>query len=120
MDIEDLTIKQARELANIFSGTQTIKPSHPALGKYCIIRTYSAGVHCGVVDSVNGKEVTLSKARRLWSWEGAFTLNSVAMEGVKSAKMSVPVADIFLTEAIEIVPCSAKAAGQLDGMKSHV
>lgn len=33
--------------------------------RYCIIRTYSAGVHAGYVKEHDGKEVTLVNARRL-------------------------------------------------------
>ena len=33
---------------------------------YVIVRTYSAGVHAGIMVSRNGKEVVLKNARRLW------------------------------------------------------
>ena len=73
-----------------------------------IVRTYSAGVHIGTLQSREGKEVVLINARRLWSWAGAFTLNAVAIKGVnrKDSRISVPVASIILTEAIEIIPVS--------------
>lgn len=38
--------------------------------KYVIVRTYSAGVFAGYLDSKNGKEVVLLDARRLWYWSG--------------------------------------------------
>lgn len=41
---------------------------------YVIIRTYSAGVHAGYLESRNGKEVTLKNSRRLWYWDGAASL----------------------------------------------
>ena len=73
-----------------------------------IVRTYSAGVHIGTLQSREGREVTLTNARRLWSWSGAFTLNAVATKGVnrKNSRISVPVPSIVLTEAIEIIPVS--------------
>jgi hypothetical protein len=81
--------------------------------QYNIIRTYSAGVHFGVVKSREGKEVVLTDARRIWYWDGAASLSQMAVDGVKkpeNCKFSVPVPQIILTEAIEIIPCTKKAA----------
>lgn len=75
-------------------------------GTFVLIRTYSAGVHFGTLVEKNGQEVHLSNARRLWSWQGALSLSEVAMKGidVKNSKISVPVDEIILTQAIEIIP----------------
>ena len=77
-------------------------------GSFVLIRTYSAGVHFGTLVERNGKEVHLSNARRLWSWSGALSLSEIAMKGIdlKNSKVSVPVDEIILTEAIEIIPVS--------------
>ena len=73
-----------------------------------IVRTYSAGVHIGSVKSREGKEVVLTGARRLWKWAGAFTLNEVSKNGVnrKDSRISEPVDEILILEAIEIIPIS--------------
>jgi hypothetical protein len=77
------------------------------VGKYCVVRTYSAGVHVGTVASHSGREVRLTNARRIWSWCGANTLHEIANHGVRAgSKVSEPVAEILLTEAIEIIPCT--------------
>ena len=90
------------------------------IGKDVIIRTYSAGVHFGTLAARDGKEVTLTNARRLWYWEGAFTLSEVAQNGVKkSSKLSVAVPEIILTEAIEIIPCSEAATANLRSLEAH-
>lgn len=90
------------------------------IGKDVIVRTYSAGVHFGTLDSRDGKELVLKNARRIWYWEGAFTLSAVATEGVsKSSKLSVEVPEILLTEAIEIIPCSEAASANLRTLKAH-
>jgi len=83
------------------------------LGGLVLVRTYSAGVHFGTLESREGKEVVLKNARRLWSWKGACSLSQVAMDGVDltNSKISVLVPHIELTEGIEIIPMS-KAAGQ--------
>lgn len=90
------------------------------IGKDVIVRTYSAGVHFGTLVSHKKKEVVLSNARRIWYWEGAFTLSAIAVKGVASgSKLSVPVAEILLTEAVEIIPCTEAASANLRALKAH-
>lgn len=76
------------------------------LGDRVLIRTYSAGVHFGTLIEINGQEVHLEQARRLWSWNGALSLSEIAVKGINisTSKISVPVAEILLTQAIEIIP----------------
>jgi hypothetical protein len=74
-----------------------------------IVRTYSAGVHYGklAAQSADGKRVTLTGARRIWSWKGANTLHEIALRGVGAgSRVSERVESIDLTEAIEILRCS--------------
>jgi hypothetical protein len=82
------------------------------IGKYCIVRTYSAGVFAGILSSIDGKIGTITNARRLWYWNGAASLSQLAMEGVskpENCKFPCEVDQVFLTEIIEIIPCSDKA-----------
>ena len=82
------------------------------LGKYVIVRTFSAGVHAGTLKSREGKEAVLTNARRLWYWDGAASLSQLAVDGVRkpqNCKFPQEVSEITLTEAIEILPCSEKA-----------
>jgi hypothetical protein len=76
-----------------------------------LIRTYSAGVHFGELISHSGTEVKLANACRIWRWRGANTLNEVATYGVDRdyTRISEPVAEIVLTECIEIMPISEAA-----------
>ncbi len=86
------------------------------------MRTYSAGVHTGVIESRDGKEVVLRDARRLWRWEGAFTLSEMSITGVQdpeNCKFSAAVDKIILTECIEIIPCSYKAEKIIKGVKNY-
>ena len=79
---------------------------------YIIVRTQSAGVFAGTLEKKEGKEVTLSKARRLWYWKGGASLSQVAMEGVKypnECKFPCEVDSVILTEAIEILAVTKKA-----------
>lgn len=89
------------------------------IGERVIVRTYSAGVHFGTLSQRDEKEALLTDARRIWRWEGAFTLSAVAQDGIKRGKLSRPVPSILLTEAIEIIPCSPGAVDSLTAMKEH-
>lgn len=80
--------------------------------KYCIVRTYSAGVFAGYVESRKGKEVVIRKVRRIWYWEGANSLSQLAKDGTskpENCKFAVEVDKIEVTEAIEIIECTSKA-----------
>jgi hypothetical protein len=75
------------------------------IGKYVIVRTYSAGVFAGYLVSKDNKEVELREARRLWSWAGAASLSQLAQDGTSApelCKFPVAVDQVMLTEVIEI------------------
>ena len=129
MDINKLTIGEAREIAALFGsiGHEPIElkaytPTvNPMVGKHCVVRTYSAGVHIGTVEAVNGTEVLLSNSRRLWNWttaSKALSLNEVATNGIaKDSKLAVSVETIYLTEAIELIPTTMKARETYETIK---
>lgn len=96
------------------NGTTYTRNAQPS--DLVLVRTYSAGVHFGELVSHEGTEVVLLNARRLWKWSGANTLNEVSQDGVdlSESKISKRVPSITLTEAIEIIPMSAKAAKEMD------
>lgn len=88
--------------------------------KYCIVRTYSAGVFAGYVESRNGKEVVIRKVRRIWYWAGACSLSQLAKDGTtkpNECKFAVEVDKIEVTEAIEIIECTEKAAKSIREVK---
>jgi hypothetical protein len=88
------------------------------MSKYVVVRTYSAGVHVGIMELQNGKEVVLSSARRIWSWKGANTLHEIANHGVgNGSRVSEPVASIILTEAIEVIAATEGARANLEAAK---
>ena len=81
-----------------------------------LVRTYSAGVHVGMLVKREGKEVELADARRIWYWKGRFTLSEIALRGVgEGSKLSEAVPEIVLTEAIEVTPVSDEAVANLEG-----
>lgn len=88
--------------------------------KYCMVRTYSAGVFAGYVKSRDGKEIELKKARRIWGWSGAASLSQLATEGTSkpgNCKFPCEVDSITLTEAIEIIPITDKAKKSINEVK---
>ncbi|MCL2064091.1 MAG: hypothetical protein FWG98_06925 [Candidatus Cloacimonetes bacterium] len=88
--------------------------------KYCIVRTYSAGVFAGYVESREGKEAVIRDARRIWYWEGAASLSQLAMSGTskpENCKFPEPMDKVTVTEAIEIIECSEQAMKSIQGVK---
>lgn len=77
---------------------------HPMEGRRCIIRTYSAGVHFGLVKKVYGDmHVHLVDSCRLWKWEGGgLSLSAVNIEGMKGGRINIT-GEIFI-QAIEFIP----------------
>jgi len=88
-------------------------------GKYCMVRTFSAGVFAGTIVSRKGKEVLLKNARRIWYWAGAASLSQLAMSGTSSpdkCKFPEPVNEVLLTEVIEIIPITSAAKKSIQGV----
>lgn len=119
MNIDDLTIGEAKELAQMFapksSGVNANLNS--MVGKKCIFRSYSSGVHFGELVEKDGKEVIIKNARRLWYWKTTnkgISLSEVALGGLaKDSKVCAPVDSIWL-EAIEIIPCTKEAIKNIE------
>ncbi len=87
----------------------SIKPKER---QYKIVRTFSAGVFAGYVESRNGQEVVMRTARRLWAWSGAASLSQLAMEGTNNpggCKFPIAVDRVELLQAIEILDVTRKA-----------
>ena len=116
MNIDELTIKEAKELCSMFGGiggkTETTAAPHPMLRRRCVVRTYSAGVHIGTVKYINPanwNECILTDAMRLWKWEGGgLSLSAVAKNGIKGGRINRE-AEIALTNAIEYIPTTEEA-----------
>lgn len=109
MDINDLTIRQVKELSAIFQ-CKNDKIVYPILGRRCLVRTYSAGVHIGDVVWINpnnSMECKLENALRLWKWEGGgLSLSAVATNGIKGGRIN-RTGEVMLTNAIEYIPTNA-------------
>jgi len=119
INIEELTIGQAKELATLFGAPQQPQTGlNSTLGKKCVVRTYSAGVWFGEVAEKSGNEVILKNARRMWYWHAAesISLSAVALYGINQDKSKIVAAvpTVWL-EAIELIPASDKAITSIEG-----
>lgn len=87
---------------------------------YVVVRTYSAGVFAGYLQSRNGQEVILVDARRLWYWDGAASLSQLAEEGVskpENCKFPKAVKKVLLLQAVEILDATEEARESIQGVK---
>ena len=87
--------------------------------KYVIVRTQSAGVFAGELESRKGQEVVLTNARRFWYWSGAASLSQLAMEGVtdpNGCKFPCPVKRVELLQAIEILDVTEVARESINSV----
>ena len=127
MNINDLTIGQAKELHELFgSGNFEVKnliipATHSMVGKYVIARCYSAGVHAGEVVSVDGETAILKNSRRLWSWKASdgIALSGVAQKGLKpgSSKLDEVNPEIYITGVCELIPVANGIRENIHGYK---
>jgi hypothetical protein len=89
------------------------------MDNYKIVRTYSAGVFAGEVDSRNGQEVIMRNARRLWYWDGAASLSQLAVDGTskpENCKFPCEVPRVELLQAIEILDVTDRARESIKGV----
>ena len=121
MNINDLTIGQAKELVALFAGTQA--PQKELIGDYVIVRCRDAGVHAGYLVDYEGRNVTLKNSRRLWYWvcaEKQHSLSGVAAVGITD-KSKIPdvVSTLVLSDACEIISTTDKCQKSIEGAKIY-
>jgi hypothetical protein len=89
------------------------------IGRYCMVRTYSAGVFAGTVQSRDGEEIVLTDARRIWYWAGAASLSELATRGTSrpdGCKFPAAVPEVLLRGVIEIIPISDEARRSIESV----
>jgi hypothetical protein len=82
------------------------------MNDYFIVRSYGAGVFAGNIKERDGKEVTMTDARRVHYWDGAASLSQMAMEGVnkpQNCRFAMPVNEVMLLDVMEILTCTEAA-----------
>jgi len=121
MNIDDLTIKQIREIEAMLQAPGAASKPHPYVGKYVLCRCYSAGVHAGILVSQVGDVAQLKESRRLWAWrvKGAgVALSGVAQTGLAAgSKVDAINPEICLTGVIETIPTSKEAMDSINNFE---
>ena len=124
MNINDLTIGEAKGLASMFGGNSAPSEGlNQMVGEKCIIRTYSAGVWFGEISQKSGKEVIVTNARRLWRWhtKKSISLSAIANGDIDEGKSRIAGSvDSVWLEAIELIPCTALSIKIIEGAKEDV
>ena len=119
MEIEKVVkmIELLKEFENPAAETEAKEnpaANDPLINQLVLVRTCASGVHFGTLLKNEGRLVELKNSRRLWYWEGAFTLNQVVMDGISgNSKVSPPVGFIRILDAIEIMPLSEEVYANL-------
>ena len=119
--MEKINIKKININGTVYVPEASVRVMAPDLDgmEYCMVRTFSAGVFAGYIESRNGKEAVLRNARRIWYWEGAASLSELATRGTsrpENCKFPVAVDKVILTEVVEIIPITAEAKASIDGV----
>jgi len=122
-----MNIDNLIKLAQLLDGgekTSQTQSEDLFLGKYVIVRTYSAGVFAGTLKSRNGNKIVLENSRRLWKWHTAnngVSLSEVGKFGIlqKDSKICC-VEELKEIEPIEITIASTASRESIEGAKDYV
>lgn len=118
MDIDKLTIGEAKALAAMFGG-QKVSARISGDMRPVIVRSRDAGVQFGYLDGYEGSTVYLKNARQMWSWtakEGG-TILDCANHGVKDGKFSTTTSAVIVINACAIIDCTDAAVKTLENAK---
>nr|WP_136252919.1 hypothetical protein [Ningiella ruwaisensis] len=126
MNINDLTIGQAKELASIFTNSNASKSSSlydGFIGKYCIVRSRNEGINAGKVVIADETGVVIEDARRLYYHKPANEKMSwyegVAVAGISSdSKVGEPVKKLII-EDYSLTKCSEEAEKSIREAKTN-
>lgn len=126
MNIEDLTIKQAKEVVDFLTkgNNQPITTAKNLIdyrGKYVIVRSSNEGINCGVVKCHDDTGVVLTEARRIYYHKPKDTKTSwyegVSVSGLsRDSKISNPVLEKVIVEAYSFTLCTEEA---IESLKTH-
>ena len=116
MNIDNLTFSELKQIAALFNQFKAEEKPDELVGKYVLVRCYSAGVHAGELVSQKGDVVELKDSRRLWQWvaNDGIALSGVAQCGLKGGKLDHVNPFIRLTGVIETISCSGKSKASIN------
>lgn len=88
--------------------------------KKYIVRCDRAGVFYGEIEKIDGSTVHMRNVRKVWYWDGANAVEELAVNGTTrpdNCNLTVAVESMTVLQAIQIIPCTAKAIESLDAVK---
>lgn len=127
MNIDELTIGQARELVSIFADSGKGFYAN-YIGKYVIVRSRNEGVNAGYVVDADSTGVVLKDARRMWRhrplnksdqvmWYESCANHGLSTDGY--SRLSEPVTEKAIVENYSITVCSENAAISIQSYKNE-
>ena len=124
MNLDDLTIGEAKQLANMFNKSESSNILSDVIGKYVIVRSRNEGINAGVVKAADETGIILTEARRIWyhkpknkklSW-----YEGVAKTGLSSdSKVSGSVDEKAIIESYSITFCTKEAEASIREISAH-
>ena len=81
--------------------------------EYFIVRGIDSGVFFARDYEQTGTKVKMGWSRMIHQWAGAAGLSQVAVDGIESGRVCVPVEGRIVLDACEIIPCADEAAANL-------
>ena len=131
IDIDGVTIGQARRIASLFSSADQSQSGttdsfcSDDIGRYVIVRSRNEGINAGTLIHARDRCVILADARRIW-WHKPADLKQSWYEGVANSglstdsKVSPPVEKKVIVEDYSITVCSSVAEQSIKAAKNHV
>ena len=124
MDINSITIGQAREIASFFAAAPSVPVNEATKGdgRAVIVRSRDAGVLFGEFAGNDGSTVHLKNAVQLWQWKAqkGGTLIDVATYGVNASgcKFSISQATVTIFNACALIDVTEDAATSIRAVKA--
>ena len=103
LNIDDLTLKQVREIAAL-AGGQCKSKRPPETVRYVLIRSHLAGVFVGELLSRAKDSARLRASRRVWYWKGRLAVDTLARMGPgEGSKLTGPVDQIVAGTILQVI-----------------
>lgn len=91
------------------------------IGKHVIVRGDKAGVFFAILKEKNGQELTLQKARKFYRWDGANTVEDLAVKGSGKkdyCRLTVEVEEMEISGYCQILPCTDEAIKNIKSIET--
>ena len=126
MNIDELTIGDAKALASMFAGDTGTSAgvASSMVGQYVIVRSRNEGINAGIVEMADETGVVLAQARRLWHHKPAVKTEcwyeGVANHGLSAdSRISASVSRKVIVEDYSLTECSTVARQSIETAVPH-